>query len=234
MGERVHRAGAERRLVQPGHRVRLREHQLRAHAVRRRVAVGQLVDRGHLGAGECRRQRRDAAAAHRGDGLGGVDHPAASKRHERGRIDLVQQRRRELVHGAVRHLVDRGRMSRELERRVVQGPLRGQQLVAVPAVPPERLDDVRLRVLLEDDRALGVAPGELLAAPRARGGTRTRSLRITNALLHQLSYPGAMFRIGAGTASAPGSPGRSVRGRICVRMPRGAPRARRGAWRPCA
>src|SRR5215210_8723356 len=99
--------------------------------------------------------------------------------------------------------------------RVRQGSLRGEQIELLPAEPLERRRRVRDRSTVEQEPTslVGVldpfppggraqladelgALGHAAIVSGARSGTRTHNLRITNALLHQLSYPGVGNRVG--------------------------------------
>ena len=127
--ERVHRAPAQLRFGLAGHRLGIRDHQLRANqALGPLLGAGrESMDAGHLGPREGGRDRRHRLALHRGDRLRGVDHPPAAEGDQGRRGSLAEERRGGLGHAARRHFVD-GRGRRRQPIGLGQGPRGGEQI----------------------------------------------------------------------------------------------------------
>ena len=167
----------------------------RAHQMARlALAAGrETMDVRHLGPRERGRHRADASAAHarRSPSPTSITRPPPER--DQGRVrDAVDDRRRGVGNLAGLDLMDGARALRELEGRAPRAPGAWSGARTAPRRCRRGSRSSRQAPRPEDDRPLGVMPGEVaLCHPRARGGIRTRSLCLTRALLHQLSYPGS-------------------------------------------
>jgi hypothetical protein len=143
--------------------------------------------------------------------LGRVDHPPAAERDQAIRADRLDKRGGDLIHPARWHEVDLPGGVTQLGR-VGERAFGREELERLPSAALERPDRIDHRPAVEQQpaavvRELDPTPcggrpqladplaalghAAILSAPRARSGTRTHSLAITNRVLHQLSYPGS-------------------------------------------
>ena len=198
VAERVHRAGAQAAVVQRGHLERVGDHQLRPHAdaahstsrpAGRRWIVRHLGARRAWSASRRRVRRARAAIAF----AVSITRPPPSATSVGFRTAVDDCRR-----GGIGH---RPRARPDARRSSARrDPAGAAPRARVVVRSSNRSQTVPTRISVESASAPGRktivrSPScqvkSRSAIPRARGGIRTRSLCLTRALLHQLSYPGS-------------------------------------------